>query len=99
MPQVQTFRIDRYQTNNRAHGTENDGRTGIPWLLHPHRIARIQQQVGSAFQGLLHAGDDQHLIGRALYSARSVQIIGDRLTQWTVTQGFTTGQQVRRNTP
>ncbi len=41
---------------------------GIAGVLHPYRISGIEQQVGSALERLLHAGNDQHLLSRALHA-------------------------------
>ena len=49
-----------------------------------------------AIQRLLHAGNDQHLVGGALHAARRIQIFGDRLAQRTVSQGLASGQQAGR---
>ena len=50
--------------------------------------------MSGAFQRFLHPGDDQHLLGRALHTARGVQILGDSLTKRTVSQSLAPGQQL-----
>ena len=97
--QVEAFSIYGDAADLSADRPEHDGGAGVAGIFRPNRIARIQQEVGRAFQGFLHARNNQHLLRRALHSSGSVQVGGNRLAQGEISQGLAAGQQLGRGAP
>ncbi len=82
--QVETLGVDGHAANLRTQRTKHHRRSRISRLLHPHWLAWIEQQAGCSIERFLRARNNQHLFGRALHSARSIQIFGHGLTQRSI---------------
>ena len=87
--QIKPFSVNGNTPDARADRAKHHPGSGIPRLLHPHRFSGIQQNARSAIQRFLCAGKNQHLLGRALHSSRSVQVGGDRVAQRTIPESLT----------
>src|SRR5580692_7667620 len=86
--EIQAFGIHWHRTNFRSHRAEDDRSTGISRFLHPHRIARIQQQARRPIKRLLHTRDDQNLIRRTLHAPRGIQVFRHGFAKRTISERF-----------
>src|SRR6218665_507875 len=68
-------------------------RAKIARLLHPHRVAGIQQQARQQIESALRAADDDNLLRATAHAPRSVEVRRDRLAQWGKTQRVISAKQ------
>jgi len=63
-------------------------------VLHPHRIAGIEEQAGEEIERLLDARDDGDLARRAAHAAHGREVFGDRLAEARIAERATVGEEV-----
>src|SRR5438874_3072995 len=61
---------------------ERTQRFGIARVFEPSRIAGVKKQPGGQIECLLGARSDDDLLSVATHSARSANVLCDRLAQW-----------------
>ncbi len=80
---IQSLRIDGYRNQRRPGGLKSRTRTGVAGILHPHRIARIEQHLSDQADRLLGSIDDRICSGVQV-TAREGRDTGQRFAQWLV---------------
>ena len=79
--QVEAVVVDRHRHRRRAGREERAPRSLPARVLHPDRVARVEEDPRGEVDGLLRACDDDHLVGRARHAAAGDEIGGDRLAE------------------
>jgi hypothetical protein len=97
---AQALFVERDGDEPRAGGPERALRAEVAGLLDPDRVARVGQDARGEVEGLLRAGDDDHLLGVAAHGARRAEVAGDGLAQRRVAGGVAVVEEVAaRPTP
>ena len=96
---VDAFAIDGHRHQPRARRDEGAGRAEIAGILHPHRVARIEQRPCREIHALLRAGSDNHLAAAAAHAARCGQVRGDRRAQLGQAARIAVGERRGRRGP
>ena len=86
---VQSFLVDAHRHNARACAHQRAPRSREPRVLHPCRIALIEQERRDELQTALGAGDDDDLVGGAGGPPGRANVVGDRFAERAETGGVT----------
>ena len=78
---VEAARVERHADHLRVQHLEQRHQAGMPGVLEPHLVARLQQHAADQLDGLHRAVQHQHLLRRTHRCARQRQVARDRLAQ------------------
>ena len=73
--------VDRYEAGVGARRVQSLAGLQVAGVLEPHLVPVPQQQPHRQVHGVLGAGGDDHLLGRADHASRGAHIVGDRAAQ------------------
>jgi hypothetical protein len=88
---IQAFRVDGNSAEFCADRAQYGGRAGISGFFHPCGVSGIEEKARGSIEAFLSTGDDQDLVGGAVYAARSVQVLGYGFAERTVAQSLAAG--------
>ena len=77
----------------RAREHERRLRAEIAGLLHPDRVARVDEQPRQEVEGALSAGGDDHLLGSAAHAASGVQVVRDFVAETRIAENVVGSKQ------